>query len=228
MSARFRTIFDDLFPDESPEFRAIAEVWPAHVITQILTLVWRGFDRLKMLDRFREINFTTDYAQLERSLTDLHMDEITLLWREQASSFESFIPKHEPWEWQNITRRSARPPSCDLGFVLLSNRRIRWSVEAKVLESPGAVAAYLGDLQKYLTGQSAPFSKESAIGAYLISGEPDRLFETLSRKLKCALTRPPEFASRPHRCSEHARHAHGLAGETPLVFVCHHLVFSLN
>jgi len=120
MNSRLPTIFDDLFPDSTPEFASIAHVWPSYAVRQMLTLIWNGFDRLKALVHFKELNFTGDYAQLERSLTDLHMDEITLLWGENASSFESFIPKHEPWEWQGLVHRSARPPSCDLGFVLVS------------------------------------------------------------------------------------------------------------
>src|SRR5271165_4965086 len=115
MNSRLRTIFDDLFPDSSPEFAAIANAWPEHVVVQMLTLVWDGFDRMKGLSNFRKLNFAGDYAQLERSLTDLHMDEITVLYRENGSSFESFVPKHEPWEFQNLAERSAQPPSSDLG-----------------------------------------------------------------------------------------------------------------
>lgn len=228
MNPRLPTIFDDLFPDSTPEFRAIAAVWPSHVVKQMLTLVWDAFDRMKALPNFGQLDFSEDYAQLERSLTDLHMDEITLLWRENASKFESFIPKHEAWEWQAITRRSARPPSCDLGFVLLSNRRIRWAVEAKVLKSPIAIADYLADLQKYLDGRSAPFATESALGAYLLSGESDEVFAAIAQRLNCRLKPCEDFLSRPHRCSEHERSSTQLTGSTPAIFICHHLVFSLN
>lgn len=228
MSSRLPTIFDDLFPDSTPEFRAITDVWPPHVVTQILNLVWDGFDRLKALPNFNRLDFTKNYAQLERSLTDLHMDEIEVHWRENASSFESFIPKHEPWEFEGLTGRKARPPSCDLGFVLLSNRRIRWSVEAKVLDSTGAVAGYIDDLTKYLEGRSAPFSTQSALGAYLISGEPRELFGVLAKKLACEMKPHPDFASRPHRCSEHDRPAAELIHGMPTVFICHYLVFALN
>ena len=228
MSLRLPNVFDDLFPDDSPEFSAIASAWPAHVVKQILTLVWRGFDQLKALPRFKQLDFAGDYAQLERSLTDLHMDEITLLWRETGNSFESFIPKHEPWEWHQITKRSACPPSCDLGFVLRSNRRIRWAVEAKVLQSPAAITKYLADLEKFLDGRSAPFSTESALAAYLISGTPDEVFMAIAEKLHGELKLHVDFPSRPHRCSEHERNTAKLAEGMPTAFICHHLVFSLN
>jgi hypothetical protein len=228
MNSRLPTILDDLFPDSAPEFSAIADVWPAHVVKQMLTLVWDAFDRMKAMPNFRQLDFAAGYAQLERSLTDLHMDEITLLWRENASKFESFIPKHEAWEWQAITRRSARPPSCDLGFVLLSNRRIRWAVEAKVLESPTAIADYLADLQKYLDGRSAPFATESALGAYLVSGASDEVFTAIAQRLNCELKPRKDFPLRPHRCSEHKRSVEQPVAGMPAIFICHHLVFSLN
>ena len=228
MSVRLPIVLDDLFPDDLPEFSAIASAWPAHVVKQMLTLVWEGFDQLKVLPRFKQLDFSQDYAQLERSLTDLHMDEITLLWREKGNTFESFIPKHEPWEWHQITNRSARPPSCDLGFVLRSNRRIRWAVEAKVLQSPAAMAAYLADLDKFLDGRSAPFSTESALGAYLISGTADEVFMAIAKKLHGELKLHEDFPSRPHRYSEHERKPAKLPEGMPTAFICHHLVFSLN
>jgi hypothetical protein len=228
MSSRLPTIFDDLFPDTTPEFRAIADVWPAHVVKRMLTLVWEGFDRLKAHVDFKKLDFTRAYAQLERSLTDLHMDEITLLWHETGDSFESFIPKHEPWEWQGLNSRSSRPHSCDLGFVLRSNRRIRWAVEAKVLQSSTAIADYLADLEKFLDGRSAPFSTESALAAYLISGVPEEVFSAIAAKLHCELKRGEDFPSRPHRCSHHERSSEKLSKLMPTAFICHHLVFSLN
>lgn len=228
MNSRLPTIFDDLFPDSTPEFRAIVDTWPPHVVKQILTLVWEGFDRLKGLPKFKQLDFTKEYAQLERSLTDLHMDEITSLWGQNASRFESFIPKHEPWEFHGLKDRSARPPSCDLGFVLLSNRRIRWSVETKVLKSPGAVADYVADLKKYLEGKSAPFSTQAALGAYLTSGKPEEVFTAIQKKIGSKLDPPPDFPLRPHRCSEHDRLPAESAVQMPTTFICHHLVFSLN
>lgn len=228
MTSRLPTIFDDLFPDSTPEFRAITDEWPPHVVTQILTLVWEGFDRVKALPNFRQLDFSKDYAQLERSLTDLHMSEITSLWGANASRFESFIPHHEAWEFEALSKRSARPPSCDLGFVLLANRRIRWSVEAKVLTSASAVAEYVGDLQKYLDGRSAPLSTQAALAAYLISDDAQNLFSVLAKKLECELNPHAEFLSRPHRYTEHDRETEGLAQGMPAAFICHHLAFELK
>jgi len=227
MNSRLPTIFDDLFPDSSPEFRAIADAWPEHVVVQMLTLVWEGFDRMKALPNFPQLDFSRDYVQLERSLTDLHMDEITVLYRENGSKFESFVPKHEPWEFHHLTDRSARPPSCDLGFVLLSNRRIRWSVETKVLKSPGIISDYLGDLQKVLDGKSSPLSVQAALGAYLIAGDADDVFAAIQKSLHCQLRPHEQFLLRPHRLSEHTRSTDSLMTGMPSSLLCHHLVFSL-
>lgn len=228
MSSRLPTILDDLFPDSSPEFRAIVDAWPSAVVNQMLGLVWAGFDCLKLLPNFHQLDFSRNYAQLERSLTDLHMGEITKLWGEQSSQFQSFIPKHEAWEFSNLTSRAARPASCDIGFVLRSNPRIRWAIEAKVLQGPAAIAGYLTDLQKYLDGVSAPFSTEAALGAYLLSGSADALFTAISTKIAPTLICHSSFQSRPHRCSEHSRLSPPSIEGMPANFVCHHLVFCLS
>jgi hypothetical protein len=95
MSPRAPTVLAELFPDTSPEFAAIADTWPKHVVVEMLTLVWAAFDNLKASPNFKSLDFSKDYVQLERSLTDLHMSEVTLLWK-RGSGFESFIPHHEP------------------------------------------------------------------------------------------------------------------------------------
>lgn len=226
MNGRLPTIFDDLFPDSSPEFAAICDAWPDAVIIEMLTLVWDAFDQLKALPNFRQLDFAQDYAQLKRSLTDLHAQEVTLLYK-RRTGYESFMPHHEPWEFETLSDRSARPPSADIGFVLRANRRLRWAVETKVLENPDDIARYLEDLGKYLTGKSSPLSTQAALGAYLIQGQPDSVFLCLASALGTPLAVHPAFPFRPHRTSEHRRDKSKLPAVTPTEFVCHHLVFSL-
>ena len=228
MNPRLPTILDELFPDWLPEFANIADAWPDHVVEEMLTLVWEGFDRMKALPRFSELDFRGDYAQIERSLTDLHMDEITILWREKCNRFESFIPKHEPWEFQSLATRSARPPSCDLGFVLVSNRRMRWSIEAKIVSSPKAIHEYLGDLRKYLDGLTSPFSMEAALGAYLVAGNATDMLRAIELALKIDVRQHAKFPGRPHGLTSHQRSAAKLPAGMPGEFLCHHLVFSLS
>ena len=228
MKRRLSTIFDDLFPDSLPEFAAIAHVWPDHVVVQMLTLVWDAFDRVRALPRFDELDFTKDYAQLERSLTDLHAYHVTLLFANRASNFESFVPQHEASEFENLTKPSARPPSCDIGFVLCANPRIRWSVEAKVLQSPTNTHRYVDDLNKYLEGTGSPFSNQGALVAYLLSGQPDDVFPKLALLLGQQLRPHAAFRERPHRVSQHQRDESNLPTSTPGEFICHHLIFALT
>ena len=227
MSRRTPTILDDLFPDTSPEFAAIADAWPKHVVVEMLTLVWNAFDNLKALPNFKSLDFSKDYAQLERSLTDLHMTEVTLLWK-RGSGFESFIPQHEPWEFENLSVRSARPPSGDVGFVFRENRRLRWSVEAKVLKSSTDIARYLADLKKYLEGKGSPLSTEAALCGYLINGKVEDVFSALQKEIKVALKLLVGFSTRAHRISEHRRDTSEFSVPTPPEFVCHHMLFCLN
>lgn len=227
MSRRAPTILEDLFPDNSPEFEAIADAWPKQVVVEMLTLVWDAFDNLKDSPNFKSLDFSKDYAQLERSLTDLHMSEVTLLWK-RGSGFESFIPQHEPWEFENLSGRSARPPSGDIGFVLRENRRLRWSVEAKVLKSATDIARYLNDLRKYLDGKGSPLAIEAALAGYLLDGKPEDFFRAIQAEIGSLLKSIAAFPKRAHRVSEHHRDKSKLPGHTPTEFICHHLVFSLN
>ncbi len=227
MNSRTRTIYDDLFPDSLPEFANIANVWPNHVIVQILSLVWRGFDRMQDLPRFSKLDFSRDHAQLERSLTGLHMQEITLLWGEESDRFASFLPQHEPWEFESLTDRLARPPSCDLGFILRSNRRFRWCVEAKIVATTNTLGGYKNDLGKYLNGESSPLSSQAALGAYLLMGPAEDFLTNLSRTISLETESPDEFTDRPHRLSQHVRDTKDTNIKTAN-FRCHHLVFAMD
>jgi hypothetical protein len=227
MSRRTGTLFDDLFPDDLPEFTAISQAWPRDFVLQMLAFVWAGFDALRTSPRFNSLDFSKDYMQLERSLTDLHMLEITLLWKRSAG-FESFIPHHEPWEFEIISDASARPPSADIGFVLASNRRLRWAIEAKVLRSSTDVSRYLADLQKYLEGRGSPLAVEAALAGYQISGETDATFDAIQTSIEVKLTPVPEFSKRAHRESKHIRNKTRLPNVTPRAFCCHHMLFPLT
>lgn len=228
MKPRFSTILNDLFPDSSPEFAAIADAWPQTVINQMLDLVWSGFDRVRALPNFKALDFTKDYMQLERSLTELHAQEVTLLFAERHSGFESFIPMHEPWEFANLSAPSARPPSGDIGFVLRHNRRLRWSVEGKVVETATDTSRYLGDLTKFLGAKNAPLAVSSALGAYLKQGLPEEFFSALETGLSHKPVACAAFSGRPHRLTRHRRPKATLQAVTPEEFLCHHMVFSLS
>ncbi len=226
MSRRVSTLFQQAWP-HTPEFDAIAHAWPDDVVVEMLSLVWSGFDRMKAL-HLNSVDFSLTIHQLERSLTDLHAREITLLWKSHRNGFESFLPKHEAWELASCSSPSAMPPSYDFGFELVSDPRLRWPVEAKVMAHDGDVSRYLDDLRsKYLTGKGAPFSRSAALIGYLRSGAAGAALTAIETSLRQKLVAYPAFKTRAHRTSRHRKKLGTNPSKTIPDFVCHHLIASL-
>jgi hypothetical protein len=108
------------------------------------------------------------------------------------------------------------------------NRRIRWTVEAKLLKSSSAVAEYVRDLQKYLDGTSSPFSTQAALGGYLIAGTARDTLTSIGKSLNVEMSQHRSFPLRPHEVSRHMRRTESLPTGMPASFLCHHLIFSLS
>jgi hypothetical protein len=226
MKPRAASLHEALFPVDLPEFDAIAELWPKNVVNEMLGLVWDAFDQMKA-QHFQDFDFTQSVEQLERGLTDLHIDEITLLWKQRRDGFESFIPKHEAWEFRNRKTASAMPPSIDIGFVLVANRSVRWNIEAKVLEHTSDVTRYLSDLtEKYLTGKGSALSDTAALAGYLRQGDPKDVFPNLEERLGQPLELCTGFKNRTHRITCHMREL--VASNSEEAFTCHHLILGLG
>lgn len=226
MSRRVSTLFQQAWP-QTPEFDAISHAWPDHVVVEMLSLVWSGFDRMKTL-HLKAVDFSQTIHQLERSLTDLHAREITLLWKAQCNGFESFLPKHEAWELASCSSPSAMPTSYDFGFELVSDPRLRWPVEAKILADDRDVSRYLDDLRnKYLTGKGAPFSRSAALIGYLRSGMPNAALSAIAASLKQELVAYVPFKARAHRTSHHRKKLGTKPTQAISDFVCHHLIAAL-
>ena len=226
MRPRTPTLLDDLWPDDSPEFAAVAEVWPAATVRAMLTLAWEAFDALKS-GKFRGIDFNLRREQIERSLTDLHAQEINDRWARSYRKFSAFIPHHEAPEYHGRVSASSKPVAYDIAFVMRSNRRLRWPIEAKVANHPGDLIAYHGDLQKYLSGKGSPYSAEAALAVYLRSGTAEALFAHLRKLVRQTLKPHRDFPRRAHRTTAHTRLPAKLPKGTPPQFTCHHLVFEL-
>jgi hypothetical protein len=225
MKPRAPSLHEALFPVDLPEFAAIAELWPEHVVNEMLGLVWDAFDQMKA-QHFQGFDFTQPIEQLERGLTDLHADEIYILHKKRGDGFESFIPKAEAWEFRGRDSAGAMPPSIEIGFVLIANRSLRWNVEAKVLEKPSDVSRYLSDLtEKYLSGKGAALSDSAALVGYLRRGLASDVFPHLQRCLRQTPKPFVVFPDRPHRVTQHKRPL-GEFHDTP--FTCHHLVLGLS
>jgi hypothetical protein len=184
---------------------------PAH---WILGFVWAAYDEMLVHPP------AIDTRDLERSITQLLEPRI----RDSMTGFEPFYVQHGSYERETMMAPPAQPPAYDLAFVLRADERIMWPLEAKVLETPRALAEYERDVrEEYLTCRYAPFSSSGAMLGYLISGSALDALANIAKKLGCALDTVAEFPSRPHRLSNHRRSVP--AGKAyPSDFRCHHLV----
>ncbi|WP_377828410.1 hypothetical protein ACFKHW_32070 [Bradyrhizobium lupini] len=140
------------------------------------------------------------------------------------SGDEPFYVQHSPFEHETMAPPPAQPPAYDIAFVVRAEERIMWPIEAKVLETPGAVAAYERDVrQEFLTCRYGPFSEEGAMVGYLLTGLAVDALTAIEKSLGCALNTVPAFASRPHRASSHKRTV-PIGKSYPINFRCHHLI----
>jgi len=201
-------------PTPDPSFIALACSWMQNPAHWILGFVWAAYD--EMLAHPPII----DTRDLERSITQLLEPRI----RDSMTGFEPFYVQHGSYERETMMAPPAQPPAYDLAFVLRADERIMWPLEAKVLETPRALAEYERDVrEEYLTCRYAPFSSSGAMLGYLISGSALDALANIAKKLGCVLDTVAEFSSRPHGLSNHRRSVP--AGKPyPSDFRCHHLV----
>jgi len=197
------------------DFVFLASEWCEDQSAILLAFVWQGYDLLST-----ELPAGINLKDLERSITQ----SLELRIRRVMTGDEPFDMQHSPRERETMKPSPAQPPEYDLAFVLRAEERVMWPLEAKVLETDGAVRDYVEDIRnEFLTCRYAPFSSESAMLAYLLSGTPENVFRNVTAKLPCSLEGHPRFPRRPHRVSKHQRPTK--AGKVyPRDFRCHHLV----
>lgn len=180
----------------------------------MLGFIWRGYDQMQ------SDKPDVDGRDLERSITQMLEPRIA----RAMSGDEPFYVQHGPFERETMQPPPAQPPQYDIAFTLKADERIMWPMEAKVLETSGAVAEYIKDIhEQLLTCRYAPFSGEGAMLGYLLSGTTGDAFQNISKKTPCELEDHPAFSSRPQKLSRHTRTIP--SGKTyPSKFRCHHLM----
>ena len=200
------------------DFIALAGTWCRDQSFILLSFLWQAYDQMRKDDPF------VDGRDLERSITQLLEPRI----HRAMSGDEPFYVQHGPFERETMKAPPSQPPQYDIAFVLHADERIMWPMEAKVLETAGAVAEYVEDVrEQFLKCRYAPFSSEGAMLGYLLSGTPADAFHNISTKVPCELKEHPGFPSRPQRFSHHVRTVP--AGEAyPPMFRCHHLIFEFQ
>jgi hypothetical protein len=208
---------------ETPEFSTVAACWTRNASTIMLEFIWKGYELL-YADVLCRIDVTLTDEQLERSITQLLTPKV----RNCMTGFEPFDIEQGVYEFETRASASAQPPLYDIAFVLKSNPRSMWPLEAKVLRSDGAIGTYVNEINdNFLTCRYAPFSREGAMLGYLLAGHPANVFKNIEDKVPCSLDNHPNFASHNHKTSNHTRTVpRGKHYHTN--FRCHHLIMPLQ
>ncbi|MBN9307211.1 MULTISPECIES: hypothetical protein [unclassified Devosia] len=201
-------------PPIDAAFVAGASIWLRDSEDVLLQRVWEGFDELA---RERP---AFDGRDLERNITE----RLESCIQDGMSGYEPFTVQHGPHERETMQPPPAQPPQYDIAFVFRADSRIMWPLEAKVLETPRTLAAYVNDVnEQFLTCRYAPFSPSGAMLGYLLSGDAEDAFNGLSTRLGCELEIPVRYAERPGRASMHVRSV-PTGKPYPKDFRCHHLI----
>lgn len=218
--SRRQSLGEILWPDDD-DSRRQAIAWATTIVEQALDLVWRAFDRMMANElKGRPDLVAQKPEQLERELTQWHFDWLNREWARETCGYSSFGPIHEAHEHESRAGGKAAPPSNDLAFIHIVNKRWKLPVEAKLLWSDGDLREYVGDVRtKYLKGVAAPLVGECGMIGYLLRGTVDEVFKGIEKELANELGRVPCFADRPHRTTVHGR-------ETAPTLRIHHMVMS--
>lgn len=201
------------------DFVALAKRWYPDLSVRLLNFVWQGYELL-----IAELPAGIDERDLERSISQ----SLELRIRRVMSGYEPFDLQHGPYERETMQPPPAQPPQYDLAFVLREDERVMWPLEAKVLKTDASVGRYVNDLKnEFLTCRYSPFSSQGAMLAYLLNGKPDKVFQSIAKKVPCTLIANPDFPGRPSHMSDHMR---SVPAGKPYVaaFRCHHLVLSFH
>lgn len=197
-----------------PAFIRLARSWVKDPARQFLALIWLAYEDLLATKP------VIDGRDLERAITQLLEPRV----RNAMTGDEPFYVQHGPFERETMRAPPAQPPEYDLAFVLRADERIMWPLEAKVLEKPANVAAYVRDVtDEYLTCRYAPFSESGAMLGYLLTGKPNDALNAIAGKLGVALKEVADLPTATNRWSKHARTV-PTGKPYPSEFWCYHLI----
>lgn len=208
---------------ETPEFVEAAKLLAENVVETMTNALWNGYDKLRH-DVLIPLGQYEPGDEMERQVTLLLHSCVS----DSLSGFEPFICRHAYREFETRLPAPAQAPEYDLAFVLRTNPRICWPVEAKVVATDRTIAAYVADIRdQYLTCRYAPFSSGGAMLAYMITGTTATFFDNIAGALACPMDTPSWAGSRAHRFSVHKRNG-PKAGRKPHIFECHHLAMPIR
>lgn len=195
-------------------FIRLARSWIRDPTRQFLTFVWLGYQNLLAS------NPVIDGRDLERAITQLLEPRM----RDAMTGDEPYYVQHGSFERETMRAPPAQPPEYDLAFVLRADERIMWPLEAKVLEKPSSVNAYVRDVtDQYLTCRYAPFSDSGAMLGYLLTGRPEDAINAVACALGVALEEVLDLPTATNRWSRHSRTV-PTGKPYPPEFRCYHLM----
>lgn len=210
---------------ENDVLSELAKNWAASASSVLLAYVWEGCDTVERrgLIKIGGSN-SQDHSHIETSITQSLVPEI----RKAMLPESPYQVEHGAFEFETVHSQRAQPPAYDIAFVMNSNRRVMWPIEAKVLRTEGTLADYINEItNNYLTCRYGPFTSEGAMLGYLLKGKPCKVFQNIEKKLKCRLVHHPVFSDRDHKTSDHQRTV-PTGKPYPRDFRCHHLVLMVG
>jgi hypothetical protein len=219
---RRQSYSQQVFPTTT-EFTACLRRLKDDGVKAMLGYVWAGFDGFKAEILENNPSPTRDNLDLERDLTEMLYPHI----HRSIPATSPYYLQHERKEREQATP-GRQPPEPDLSFILFSNLRVTFPMDAKVLERDtiAAMSDYADTVQnRFVTCVYAPFSKEGAMIAFLLNGSVQTLFEHLAAAIGCTLSRSAYIPDRNHRTSSHDRSAAACKYKK---FRCHHLVMPVG
>jgi len=216
MTRRRLTPMEAAYPVPSDFVESILG-WREDAIVVLMGYVWLGMEAfLAEMD----IDWTQDYENCERSINQMVANCI----RDQMTDRPPFWLEHHPFEDENRSPAPAVPKAPDLAFVLRANPRATLPIEAKVLDTDGAVAEYIHEItENFLECRYAPFSSHGGMLGYLRQGTVDNAIISIQNALNCKLEQVAALASRKHHASKHRRGSRKCSGY-PRDFSCHHMI----
>ena len=207
----------------TPEFNAALRDLKQAGSTALLTIVWKAYDRF-CGEGLAQVECSQKDEDIERDITQL----LELRMREAMTGFEPFHVQHGSYEHESRKAAPAQPPQYDIAFVLRSNPRVKWPLEAKVLRTDGGVAEYVKEIRcNFLTCRYSPFSAQAAMLGYLLAGNCETVFVNIAKKGMWELNAHDDFPNRDHRTSDHVREVPE-GKNYPMQFRCHHIIFRLG
>jgi hypothetical protein len=222
-----RTLEKALYPNlPDPEF---IDRWARDYSDRIMEKVWEACDSLQtdLADAKVDVS-RKELLDLENSLTGMLVKKI----RDVMKDYSPYWVDRESPERETMKETGGRPPTYDIAFVLNENQRLKWPLEAKVLEedTTSCLNAYVNDIDSdFLTCRYAPLSGEGAMIGYLLKGEVETVFGIIEKRLSCSLVSHSSFGNRNHKLSAHRRtHERCLQLKSPADFKCHHLILAVN